>query len=98
MYTNHKNTPDYWYTNKSTGPQSSPFNFLPCQPSKTLRRKHFPDEAPPQPNELADAYYRYYRPANSAERDRVDSMVENEWQLREFELDLPEPDADAFFG
>jgi len=89
MFTRNRNTPNYWITDNSTGPRSAPFSF-----SNRLgrpKRKKFPvvpEEALTEPNELADEYYRYYRPSNNSERDMVDSMVENEMRLRDAELTL----------
>ena len=72
----------------SVGPKGFPYNLACGEPAipQRRRRKHFPDEAPVQPNELADEYYRYYRPANTEQRDLVDSIVENEWRARDLAL------------
>jgi hypothetical protein len=84
MYTNNETLPNQ-PPPKNSSAKSFPFIFS-AQRGKTRRRKHFPDEAPVQPNELADEYYRYYRPASTAERDLIDSIVENEWLARDLEL------------
>jgi hypothetical protein len=70
---------------------AAPFNFT---PGNCIRRRPriVSEEVPEEPNELADEYYRFYRPANTAERDMVDSMVENEWTLRSVGLDAKEAD------
>ena len=73
---------------RSERPKGYPYNLDSGKRPNPRRpkRRHFPDEAPVQPNELADEYYRYYRPTNTEERDLVDSIVENEWRLRDLAL------------
>jgi hypothetical protein len=94
MFTNHKLIPNYRYN--STGLKSVPFHH-------TLGRRviakaeppYVREEADEELNELADQYYRYYRPVSPDQRDRIDSMVENEWRLRGAALDDQEAECAA---
>jgi len=96
MYTNHKLTPNYWYTKDSTGPRTPPFHFTPGRFGRKRAKLPFVrEESPEDINELADQYYRYYQPASPDERDRIDSMVENEWRLRGLALDEQEAECAA---